>query len=288
MLDYIALLITIALLLLSQRLTPFHQQIWLGDRNIQHPHATHERVPSSLLLTFGAAVPLGTIIVLFLLTQNGWNTLHVALLGLGLTITTTDFLTNLAKNAIGRPRPDLSARCMPKPFEPLDKWLDIGICQNPNQGELQDGWRSFPSGHSSFSFAGLGFLAFVLAGQLRAFRPGSNYLKVLAVLVPLCLAASVAISRLEDYRHDPYDVTAGSLLGLGVAYLNYRRYFPRLRDPKCDQTYKIGEDGLISRRTTQLSDEELGLNGHREEFELDDDVEHGVDSAEREPLSARA
>jgi diacylglycerol diphosphate phosphatase/phosphatidate phosphatase len=286
MLDYIALLITIALLLLSQRLTPFHQQIWLGDRAIQHPHATNERVPTVLLLTFGAAVPLATIVVLFLLTRNGWNTLHVALIGLGLTITTTDFLTNLAKNAIGRPRPDLSARCMPKPFLPLDKWLDIGVCTNPDQRVLQDGWRSFPSGHSSFSFAGLGFLAFVLAGQLRAFRPGSNYLKVLAVLVPLCLAASVAISRLEDYRHDPYDVTAGSLLGLSVAYLNYRRYFPRLRDQRCDKTYKV-EEAVLVRRRTQLSDEELGLNGHAEEFELDDDVEHGEDAAEREPLSSR-
>lgn len=47
----------------------------------------------------------------------------------------------------------------------------------------------------------------------------------------------IAISRLDDYRHDFYDVTCGSILGLLVAYFSYRRYYPALRSPTCDLPY---------------------------------------------------
>lgn len=47
----------------------------------------------------------------------------------------------------------------------------------------------------------------------------------------------IAISRLDDYRHDVYDVTCGSILGLIVAYFSYRRYYPPLRSPTCDIPY---------------------------------------------------
>lgn len=36
------------------------------------------------------------------------------------------------------------------------------ICTQTDLAILKDGFRSFPSGHSSLSFAGLGFLAFYL------------------------------------------------------------------------------------------------------------------------------
>lgn len=48
----------------------------------------------------------------------------------------------------------------------------------------------------------------------------------------------IAISRCEDYRHDVYDVTIGSILGMGVGYFSYRRYFRRLRHPQCHEPFK--------------------------------------------------
>ena len=56
-------------------------------------------------------------------------------------------------------------------------------------------------------------------------------------MAPILGAAMIAISRLEDYRHGPYDVMAGSLLGLGVAYASYRRYYPALRRRECETPY---------------------------------------------------
>lgn len=47
----------------------------------------------------------------------------------------------------------------------------------------------------------------------------------------------IAISRLDDYRHDVYDVTFGSILGAVVSYFSYRRYYPPLRSSGCDTPY---------------------------------------------------
>jgi membrane-associated phospholipid phosphatase len=64
------------------------------------------------------------------------------------------------KNAIGKPRPDLIDRCQPLPgsADPLPFGLsNYSICTQTNNAILKDGFRSFPSGHSS-SKSHLGFL----------------------------------------------------------------------------------------------------------------------------------
>jgi hypothetical protein len=78
------------------------------------------------------------------------------------------------------------------------------------------------------------FLDRFLSGQLHVFRPGTDLARVLIAFVPLIGAALIAISRCEDYRHDVYDVTTGSILGFGIALFSYRRYYPRLRALHCD------------------------------------------------------
>jgi membrane-associated phospholipid phosphatase len=97
------------------------------------------------------------------------------------------------------------------------------------KGDILDGRRSFPSGHSSavriclirrFTevklpqvFAGMTFLSFWLAGQtaawcfdtplplasLRSSRLGRFCLS----LLPLCWAVFVGVTRLEDYVRSP-------------------------------------------------------------------------------------
>jgi len=65
----------------------------------------------------------------------------------------------------------------------------------------------------------------------------------------------IAISRCEDYRHDVWDVTCGSLLGLGVAYLSYRRYYPALRSVHCDVPFDKA-DAPTTEGFSQLSNDE--------------------------------
>jgi diacylglycerol diphosphate phosphatase/phosphatidate phosphatase len=113
----------------------------------------------------------------------------------------TTFITDVIKNAVGRPRPDLISRCKPGSGTPRDILVTIAACTETDHHTLHDGWRSFPSGHSSFAFSGLGFLALFFAGQMHVFRPRTDLTRALLTVAPLIGAALIAISRCEDYRY---------------------------------------------------------------------------------------
>lgn len=184
----------------------------------------------------------------------------------------TTFLTDVFKNAIGRPRPDLIDRCKADIATPIHELVTFEVCTETDHHLLHDGWRSFPSGHSSFSFSGLGYLALFFASQTHMLRPRSSLDRVLLCGGPLLGAALIAISRLEDYRHDVFDVITGSTLGMLVAWFNWRRYYPSLRSPGCDQPYKPidSRSASPSGGFTRLRDEEA-YPGDTERFEVGDD-----------------
>jgi diacylglycerol diphosphate phosphatase / phosphatidate phosphatase len=88
------------------------------------------------------------------------------------------------------------------------------------------GFRSFPSGHSSSSFAGLFYLSLYLAGKLHVLDQRGEVWRTLIVLIPTLAASCIAISRIMDARHHPFDVLFGSAMGILVAWGSYRQYFP--------------------------------------------------------------
>lgn len=96
-----------------------------------------------------------------------------------------------------------------------------------------------------------------LAGQLHVFRPRADLTRVLLTLAPLIGATLIAISRCGDYRHDVYDVTIGSALGMFVAYFSYRRCYPALKSPHCDQPYPSRADSANG--FGKLKDEEESI-----------------------------
>ncbi|XP_042034805.1 lipid phosphate phosphatase 2-like isoform X2 [Salvia splendens] len=94
------------------------------------------------------------------------------------------------------------------------------------KGVIKEGHKSFPSGHTSWSFAGLGFLALYLSGKIRVFDRRGHVAKLCLVFFPLLMAALVGVSRVDDYWHHWQDVFAGGLLGLAVASFCYLQFFP--------------------------------------------------------------
>lgn len=95
-------------------------------------------------------------------------------------------------------------------------------------------------------------------------------------LVPLLGAAMIAISRCEDYRHDVYDVTTGSLLGILMALFSYRKYYPGLATLHCDRPYPSRSELASLNTYGRRKDEEAqvsGANGFVRDG-LDEDLEY--------------
>ncbi|KAF7195538.1 Diacylglycerol pyrophosphate phosphatase 1 [Pseudocercospora fuligena] len=245
--DYFGLLVLVlAYTLVKITSEPFHSQFRLDDPRISHPHAEIERVPVVWLFVYAGIVPLALIVAWAALARPSLHKAHVTILGLIISILATTFLTDIFKDAIGRPRPDLIARCKPEASAPHDRLVTVDVCTETRHHVLHDGWRSYPSGHSSFAFSGLGWLALLLASQTHLLRPRASFGVVLICMIPLLGACLIAISRLEDYRHDVFDVVSGSLLGFLVALLNWRRYYPSLLEDGCDEPYSTTSSGRNS------------------------------------------
>ncbi|SCU88408.1 LAFA_0E12508g1_1 [Lachancea sp. 'fantastica'] len=211
---------------------PFERQFYLGDPTISHPHAGTQRVGNTALFVYSMVVPAAIIVAVSLLMgdpKHRTYLTYISLLGLVLSWTATNLLTDFLKNWIGRPRPDFLARCVPKEGTPLNLLVSASeVCTTNNLSRLRDGFRSTPSGHSSESFAGLGYLSLWLAGQLLVENPGVSHIRRTLATLPAIGAATIAISRTEDYRHHFVDVVLGSAIGLYIAYKVYFATFPAL------------------------------------------------------------
>jgi hypothetical protein len=100
--------------------------------------------------------------------------------------------------------------------DPPFKLSNYTICHQSSLAKLEDGFRSFPSGHSSrtlltcssstspadifylVSFAGLGFLAFYLAGKLRVFDARGHTVRKVNIAILDILIADMTWSAAQS------------------------------------------------------------------------------------------
>ncbi|KAI8638532.1 phosphatidic acid phosphatase type 2/haloperoxidase [Parasitella parasitica] len=237
--DWVLVIIMTAAFFAIDQITPFHRMFSLEDKTIMFPYSEKESVPVWALLIICFVVPI-FIIASISLSGYGYkrsiHDFHSGVLGLCLGLAMTIMLTDVIKVTAGRPRPDMLSRCQP-PADAVDPRFGltgVSVCTTDIYSHAMiDGFKSFPSGHSSFSFAGLGYLALYIAGKVKMFDEKGHTYKGFLFAFPIIGALLVAISRTEDYRHHWQDVTIGSLLGSFCAYFAYRQYYPGLSQDSC-------------------------------------------------------
>ncbi|KIO28196.1 hypothetical protein M407DRAFT_243150 [Tulasnella calospora MUT 4182] len=233
----------------------FWRDFSLTDTSIQYNYTLHERVPNWALYLIALIAPLVIMPIINIISIRSWWDWHNSWLGLILSVGLTGTITNIVKITAGRPRPDLISRC--QPGRNADNALifglaDASICTQTDIKILRDGFRSFFSGHSSLSFAGLGFLFWYMSGKMHLFDLRGHAGKAWIAFVPLMGATLVAISRTMDYRHHPIDVFVGAVVGLVISHYSYRQYFPPLTHPLCHRPYspriprESEEDGQLA------------------------------------------
>ncbi|PLW39985.1 hypothetical protein PCASD_06804 [Puccinia coronata f. sp. avenae] len=241
--DWIVVLLMALLFGLLDRVHGHHREFDLNDATIQFSYATTERIPVPLLAVLSVLIP-AVLIILFsqLVLRSGWDT-HIGLLGLTLSLSLSLVVTTVVKITVGRPRPDMLSRCIPalsaeNAGAPSYGLSNSSICTAPSDSrKFQDGFRSFPSGHSSTAWAGLAFLSLYLAGKLHLFDRRGHSLKVWISIFPLLGATLIAISRTMDNRHHWQDVLVGSALGVLTAWFAYRFYYPSLYSQNSHRPY---------------------------------------------------
>ncbi|CAE1300903.1 DPP1 [Acanthosepion pharaonis] len=207
--------------LYTEHLEPFVRHIEKEELWLYKNPETPSYVPIHVLWVIVVVVPLSGILIAYVYSRNKMDVLQ-ALLGLTLSVFLSASLTNIIKVIVGRPRPDFFWRCFPNGV-----YVENMECTGHRE-KIIEGRKSFPSGHSTIAFSGLGYTTFYLLGKLHCFNQnGRGYLwRLLVSFVPVFLALIVALSRTCDYHHHWQDVTIGSLLGLSVAYCCYRQAYP--------------------------------------------------------------
>ncbi|KAF2761989.1 PAP2 domain-containing protein [Pseudovirgaria hyperparasitica] len=205
------------------RIGPYRRPFSLVDLNISYPYTENDQVSWWVVLIVALIGP-GVIIFLTCLffvpgpraiRTHPWSLVwrrkfwewNTGWMGLGLSLATAFMITEGLKNLFGKPRPDLLARCQPdvdnieqyvvggygQDISP--KWVRVSaaICMGPNTDEITDGFRSFPSGHSSFAWAGLLYLTLFVCSKFAISIP---------FLPPRAYSTDSKAVALEAKRHD--------------------------------------------------------------------------------------
>ncbi|KAF3326640.1 lipid phosphate phosphatase 2-like protein [Carex littledalei] len=222
--DWVILVALIVTDVLLNVIEPFHRFVGRDMMtDLRYPMKSNT-VPIWAVPIYAVIGPMLIITGIYFKKRNVYD-FHHAILGLLFSVLITAVLTDAIKDGVGRPRPDFFWRCFPDGIDKYDN-VTLGVICHGEKSVIKEGHKSFPSGHTSWSFAGLGFFSWYLAGKLKAFDRKGHVGKLCLVIAPLLLAAMVAVSRVDDYWHHWQDVFTGGFLGLTVATICYLQFFP--------------------------------------------------------------
>lgn len=222
--DWLILILLVVVEVILNVIEPFHR--FVGKEmltDLSYPLQTNT-IPFWSVPLIAILLPIVVILVYYFIRQDVYD-LHHAILGLLFSVLITAVITDAIKDAVGRPRPDFFWRCFPNGKGVFDTRTTDVLCTG-DKSVIKEGHKSFPSGHTSWSFAGLSFLSWYLSGKIRAFDRKGHVAKLCIVFLPILLAALVGVSRVDDYWHHWQDVFAGGLIGATVASFCYLQFFP--------------------------------------------------------------
>ena len=219
------------------------------------------------LITLGAVSVGGIEAVEWGAGRGSMHQFHDTFVGYAESVVLTAAITEVSKPLVGRLRPDFGERsrrhhCAMEPDLLGDHcrgYTGRPLHEDPQiaQEILDDGRRSFISGHSSHSFSLFGYTALVIGGRYVWGQDASDrsQLAGLAAQSALMGAASyVTFSRIHDGRHHLTDVIAGILVGTAAANLAYWRRFDR------QGGLRNAEGAAMQHQTLQTTPPYLGLS----------------------------
>ncbi|KAI0418346.1 phosphatidic acid phosphatase type 2/haloperoxidase [Xylaria grammica] len=200
-----------------------------------------EIIPIWLAAFLAAVVPIIGILVMQIRARSFWD-VNNGIIGLLYSLISAAVFQVFIKFLIGGLRPHFLDVCKP----------DISLAQNGggpynaagfdqlyytreictgDPKEINDSLESFPSGHSTAAFAGFVYLYLYLNAKLKVF---SNYhaamWKMIVIYIPILGAVLIAGALTIDEYHNWYDVCAGAVIGIVMAFSSYRMCYAAIWD----------------------------------------------------------
>lgn len=180
--------------------------------------------------------------------------LHDTFIGFAEAVAVNAAFTELLKPVFARLRPDFRERALrfhcpgsdPDQYgEICDGFRDMPLHEDPNEARdlLEDGRKSFYSGHSSNSFALFGYSALAIGGRYVWGADTSRQSRIVGITTQtgaIAFATYISASRVSDGRHFTSDTVVGATAGLAIANISYWRRFNRqgeLRSQNRQNTY---------------------------------------------------
>lgn len=195
-----------------------------------------QTVPSWSLPLIALAFPVAVFVAVKMIQKRSATELTRLIFALCSCVFLTALITNLIKVMVSRPRPNYLTVCFgssPPAYQGNNTFGGFPICTTSSSA-IKEHLKSFPSGHSSFSAAGEGFLTFFLLGVTKCFVGGFTIGRLFASITPCIFALLIGVSRVMDCWHHPSDVVAGLSLGFVIAYIFYRVLYPSFFALNCD------------------------------------------------------
>ncbi|KAF7106296.1 hypothetical protein CFC21_107036 [Triticum aestivum] len=267
MYDWIILVLLAVIDGLLNIIEPFHRFVGKDMMTDLRYPLQGNTVPFWAVPVIGIVLPCAIFGGIYFKKKNFYD-LHHGILGILYSVLITAVITDAIKDGVGRPRPDFFWRCFPDGKDLYDN-VTTGVLCHGEKSVIKEGHKSFPSGHASWSFAGLGFLTWYLTGKITVFDRKGHIAKLCIIVLPLLTAALVAVSRVDDYWHHWQDVFAGAIIGLTVASFCYLQFFPYPFDadglwPYAYNTLQLAEAGIAANSFSVRPTEEMVEEGQGE------------------------
>ncbi|KAL6621914.1 PAP2-domain-containing protein [Neocallimastix sp. 'constans'] len=270
--DWFTIIIIILPYFCFPKPSPHKRNFSITDTSISHPYKGEEQISDGLLTIIAVTVPLVVSFALIIITKGGAYEYNQFLLAMFASIGISLELSEFVKALFGRFRPDFLSRCqintdMVKEIIagqyivdglPVghDRLFDLSICTNPNTKILDEGRRSFPSGHSSTICSTFVLLTFYLAGKLRVFDHRVYIWRLVISILPIFGAIYIMSTRHQDNLHHWSDLLGGAILGSLVAIIIYHFFYPPVTSFYSNKPYRYRINQILSDESHPINDSE--------------------------------
>lgn len=202
-------------------------------------------VPSWAATLAACGIPITFILIFNVFRVRSFWDANNGILGVVYALVLSTLFQVTVKTLVGGLRPHWLSICQPDfdgpaAFRNKSGLEGVGyggimytpdICTNPDSGAIKNSLESFPSGHTTASFAGFVFLFLYLNAKLKVWSDyHPSMWKLGLVYAPILAATLVGGSLTVDQSHHWYDVLAGAVIGTVFAFSAYRTVYASIWD----------------------------------------------------------